>query len=475
MAFLDTLGTSQTSSGSFLDSLGKKPPAKSPSLADSIWKKLSGYGQNVASTLQRSGDEVYNKFNEQGVSSAERGINAVGAVAGGAISTVASAIPGAEALGKIAGGVIGGVGQGIGSIPAVQKAVAEHPDVARGVERAANVGQSLGNVASVALAGEGIARGAQAAVDTIKDTTNTVRGINTVSDTLKPEVQHSAKFVDDHVTGTPSPEMSRIQDMISPKLTAKETKLALDQGRIIPGQDPTLLKSGTPDTVLPSESTVRAAKTIRETIPEASKMKAPELYKALDSKINTTAKELRPNMEAVPITQDTVQLITDNWKTVKAQQLNDPYTPTTANLEKLQAQFEQVLKESKSGTFADLWDSRVRYDMSVPEAVKNANPLSSEVLQAQKSAWLQNRSILNDAIETASSGLGTAARQAFKMMNDLYNAQRGIQSSYKVASQGALSGVKQFAKDHPYITAGVGAGAAHATGLDKAVVGAILR
>ena len=487
--------------GAFSDLVPTAAPVEQKqSISDKIWHGLIGIanpagalgsyvGSSIASrtapTIQRAGQEINEAFTAPGKTPLQQGFDASVAAAGAIPQVAADAIPGGQAamdiFGRLAGKVSTPVLDTLSESPLI-KGAAGHTTIGPqgqtnyvpntvSAEGGLTVAKGLGTISDTILGAKAVAGGLQGAVDIAKDTTNTVRGVNAVTDEITG-AKNAGPFVEQNVTGAPSPEATKIESMITPKLTARETKLALDKGRIVPGQDPTLLRSGTPDTVLPSEEIQRATKTIQERIPGAAKMKQPELYSALDRNISQTARELRPNMESVPITPDVVGGITDDWEVVKASQLADPYTPTTANIEKLQTQFETVLKESKSGTFADLWDSRIRYDASVPDSVKNANFMSSEVLQAQKSAWLQNREVLNNAIKNASNGLGRASQQAFAAMNDMYNAQEGILSSYKVVKEGLPSRVRQFAKEHPLITGTVLGGAATATGIPQKIVGA---
>lgn len=308
---------------------------------------------------------------------------------------------------------------------------------------AGRVAPALANVAiGTAQNGGDVMKGAENAA-VVEIASPAIKGI---AAKVLPSAEKSAV----KAAGKAEGDLGKIQQAISPKLTAKETKLALSQGRIAPGRDPGILHGGTPDEVLPSASTEKASQTIARNIPGAANMKQPELYQAVGQKIEQTSNELRPQMQKVPINEKTVQNITDKWETLKSQQLNDPYMDATANVEKLQSQFENdFLKKSKSGNLGDLWDTRIAYDKSVPANVKEANALSPEKLQSQKAIWLQNRGILNDAINDTSEGLGGASKKAFSDMTDMYNAQRGIESSYSVPKEGPASRVKDFIDTHP--------------------------
>ncbi len=70
---------------------------------------------------------------------------------------------------------------------------------------------------------------------------------------------------------------NKVTEMISPKATVKEAKLAQTQGRFVEGKSPTLFKAGTADTITPSQKTLSAVDTITKNIPGASKMTEDQL------------------------------------------------------------------------------------------------------------------------------------------------------------------------------------------------------
>jgi hypothetical protein len=233
----------------------------------------------------------------------------------------------------------------------------------------------------------------------------------------------------------------KVTEMISPKATAREARLAQSQGRFVEGREPTLFRGGTEDVILPSSKTKSAAQTIVENIPNAQKMTPSELYRAVDNNIKETATKLRPQMEATPIKPQTIEKLNSDWEVIKKSQLADAPATEEANVIKRQLKFESLLKKSGSNNHADLWDTAVKYDDSIPESVKKANNLSPESLQLQKDEWLQNRQILSDAIEKNS-------RPEFKQMSDMYKAKNDLLSKTKV--EGASpSKIKQWAKDNP--------------------------
>lgn len=256
---------------------------------------------------------------------------------------------------------------------------------------------------------------------------------------------------------------AKITDMISPKPTVKEARLAQTQGRFVDGKAPTTFRAGTEDTILPSKKTVSAANTVSENIPGASKMSPSTLYSAIDDSITKKAQFLRPQMEATPIKPQTAEKINSEWDDLKQQQLQDApkvygqngEIKPDANVINRQQKFESLLKKSGSGNHADLWDTRVNYDNSIPDNVKKATIISPESLQAQKEEWLQNRAILNDAINDNVSGMGPVSQKAFSDMSDLYEAKNGLLSQTKV-SGAKMSKFNQFLKDNPKVSAALG-------------------
>jgi len=229
---------------------------------------------------------------------------------------------------------------------------------------------------------------------------------------------------------------NKVTEMISPKATIREARLAQSQGRLVEGRKAGFFRGGTEDTILPSTKTQSATKTVLKNIPNARKMSPPELYKAIDKKITTTATKLRPKMKATLIKPETVEKIDRNWKELKQIQMSDAPATEEMNVLKRQSKFESFLKKSKAGTHEDLWDTRIEYDKSVPDAVKKANNMSSESLQLQKEEWLDNRRILSEAFEDST-------KPEFKTMTDLYEARNGLMSNTKI-QKGQPSTIRQI-------------------------------
>jgi hypothetical protein len=252
--------------------------------------------------------------------------------------------------------------------------------------------------------------------------------------------------------GRKAKNLEKVTELISPNATAKEAKLALSEGRFVEGKPGGILKSGTPDKILPSEKTVSASQTIINKIPGAAKMSPAELFKAVDGNIIKTAEELKPVMKATPIKPETIQKINTDWEAVKQAQIAEAPATEELNVLKRQAKFEATLKKSGNASQNDLWETRIAYDNSIPDNVKRANILSPESLQIQKEEWLQNRAVLNDAMNDLANGMGETSRKAFKEMADLYNAKTGLLSKTKI-NAAELSKLRALIKQHPKMAA----------------------
>ncbi len=444
--------------GSSLDSfVGSSPqPTNQPAHSDSIWQSLAK--TPVGQAVSQAGQQVNQAFTNPNVNPVSQGFDASVAAAGAVPNVVASAIPGGkqalDTVGKVGGGVVDWLGNLIGGTKQAQDFVTKFPQAADALHKTASVGQGLGTISGTILGAQGVASLGDTAVNTVKNASQTAKGASYYADSLKPETTPAPARLD--------PEAMKIQDLIAPKTNLANNRIALKEGRILPGQEPGFLRDGTPDQILPSDKQIQASGTILKKIPGAADMTQPELHGALGQQVEKLSNTLKPEMQKVPITDDVLGKIQDSWNELKSKQLEDPYASTGANIDKLQSQFEtKFLKPIVDKRFStelntnlgvpdagpnmnDLWDTAKAYDNSVPQNVKNANVSSSDALNTQKSIWLQNRSILRNAINDSATGLGKTSQSAFSDMTDMFNAQKGIESSFKLAKEGAASGVKKL-------------------------------
>lgn len=269
--------------------------------------------------------------------------------------------------------------------------------------------------------------------------------------------QAIAKAKQAYTAGKEAKAGDKILETISPKPTVKEARLAQSQGRLIQGKERTFFKAGTEDKIAPTEKLKQAKDIIIQRIPNATKLNPKQLYTAVDSEITNTATKLRPQMEATPIKPETIGKINTDWEKLKKIQLEAADATEEANVAKLQKQFEAKLQKSGSGNHADLWDTRIEYDNSIPKNVKEANAMSSESLQNKKEIWLQNRQILSDAINDVEHGMGELASKPFKEMSNLYEAKNNLLSKAKV-DKAQVSKLKELVQKNPEVASLLKAG-----------------
>jgi hypothetical protein len=302
-------------------------------------------------------------------------------------------------------------------------------------------GAEIGGKAGLAFgAGQGLSQGLQAKGNVGQVATSTVKGaaIGGGTGIVAGGVlgAGSSALADKTPAVQKAEEMSTIQDTISPKTTVKEARLAESQGRLVKGKPASFWKSQTADEILPSAKVQKATETIQREIPGASKMNEPQLYDALDKKTSEIAQNLKPEMQKTPVGGSVQSKMQSDWTTMKAQQVKDPYMSKNVNIKKLQADFaerlDNILTKTKNPTLDDLWQERINYDTSVPKPVKEATSLSGDDLMTKKNIWLQQRRILNNAINDASSGMGKTSQQAFSDMTDMYSSQQNILTKAKV-------------------------------------------
>lgn len=252
---------------------------------------------------------------------------------------------------------------------------------------------------------------------------------------------------------------TKLAETIAPELTRKEAKLAKQQGRFFEGKEPTLFRAGTPDRIATSQKTFDAVQTIKNNIPNAHKMSPSNLYVAVKDKIGNIATALKPEMQKTPIKPETIQKINQDWRILKSKQLEMADATDEMNIVKWQKQFEQKLQNSGNQSQNDLWEARQAYDDSIPSSVKKANSMSPESLQKKKEIWLQNREILNSAINDTTHGMGSMSQKAFSDMSNLYDAMNNLLAKTKPNKTGQASKAREFIRrNRGYINTAIGGG-----------------
>ena len=404
---------------------------KEPGYFSRVGGEYKKAGENIVSGIQKSSEQMQQGQQQGGLKglgtflsgTARAAARTVGGVAQAAFAPITEAPIVKPALEK--------AGEAISNIPGVtsvaQKGMElarKHPEIAKDIQNIVDTATlGIGKTAEKPLAEAGKIAGE--------------KGVKKISSIFEKAAEKS-------VTRTAEKETALITEKIMPKATIKEAKLAEMQGRLVKAKEPTLFKAGGLDVVSPSSKVEKAAQTIKKYIPEASKLDEPTLYTSLDNKTGEIARNLKPEMKKVVIGEPTVKKITTDWENLKKSQIEAAPATEEANVLKRQSRFESFLKTSKSETMDDLWDTRKVYDDTVHENVKRANELSSESLQMQKDEWLQNRNILNEAINDASTGLGKTSKEAFSDMTDMYTAKTNLLTKAKVETKIKPSKIRQF-------------------------------
>ena len=228
-----------------------------------------------------------------------------------------------------------------------------------------------------------------------------------------------------------------ITEKLSPKLGAKETRLAIDEGRVTQGRtNPLTGKSK--DVVIPTEKVQRASEVVVRDIPNASRESSFALAEDMKKLISRKATELKPQMTQVKFSDDGRSFLTKEWDDLmKIQRDSDVWEDAASSNLKFQQKFQRFVDEAiEADNMDDLWDLRKRYDASITNSIKQANPNSAVSTQIKNEMWLQNRSVLNDIIENASDGLGDAARNSFDDMSSLYAGRNNIITREKIDLKG---------------------------------------
>jgi hypothetical protein len=359
--------------------------------------------------------------------------------------------------------------EAMNAVNTIKDLIAQHPLIARTVGDLATTALNvagMGGVDAVApIAKDAVVDAAKGAVSTGGNILKSgVEGVKAIPDA----VGQAGSAVSNAVTSvmpTKQNDAQIIKDMIMPKPTAKEARLAMDENRLYRGEQGGLLTSGTADEVAATPQVAKSVQTIQRLIPDAAKLDDATLYSELSNKVIESAKALQPELEKTPINYETVNKMTTDWEKLKQTQIADAPASEELNVAKRQDKFQSFMDKTKLNNFNDLWETAKSYDATIPDRVKQANNLSSESVQLQKDEWMDNRSILKQAINDTENGLGETSRAPFSDMHDMYEAQNGILSKAKINQTGAPSKAVQFMKDHPVLRKGAAIAGAGAVGV----------
>lgn len=246
-------------------------------------------------------------------------------------------------------------------------------------------------------------------------------------------------------------ELNKIQDIISPKITSKESQRIIDESRVKRGAIGGLIEKlfgSRADIVTQSNQVKQASNTIQRRIKKASELDDFALNDAMKKEVTKIATELKPDMQGIFISPNLTTKALSTWNKLKAKQAKIPEFEAFAGSKRVQKNFEEFLNEVKTrvrgadGKFRDknlddLWELRIRYDNSISKNIKEAvDGVSPPSTVLQKEMWLDNRAILNDIINDTASGLGDVSRKGFADMSDLYMARQNIATKSKILTEG---------------------------------------
>jgi len=417
----------------------KPAPAPKPTLA-----------QNISSSIKDRGEAVYGNITgtspeSQGENSVTRGIQATGNAFGGvtdvATNVVGSVIPQgvkdafskSKSINSVKKGysqIMDNVGMGLDDL------IKRFPEVGSAVESALKQSGAFGEISGTILGAEGLATGVKSVFNKSKNL------IDTVPTKIKANATVSAEG---RATMQAGDELTKINEMITPKPTVKQAKLAQEQGRLYKGSEGRLFKEGTLDRVAANDQQVRSSNTVKKYVPDASKLDEATLTTEIKSSVQDIGRKLKPELQKVSIDEPIMTKINDSWKKVKSVQSEDAFSVLEPRMiNRIQKDFEARIGKLKEGTLDDIWQARQAYDDSVGLNVRQATDLSSDVVQAQKDIWLENRKVFSDALTSAENGLGDVAKKSFRDMTDLYEAKNGLLSKAKIEKVAKPSKASKF-------------------------------
>lgn len=464
--------TTTQSQGGTLANRWKTPESVSPSLGERVSADIKNAGEEVESSISGTGSH-------EGETPIRRGVEAVASASGAPLKVASELLPqsirsGLETVSKAGSSVVDWLGDKLGDTKLAQDFVTKHPEAAKTLEEFVGTGKALGTVAGNILATGGTAKVLEKGTDVAPTAVKGVKDIIAKGKAIEDAslAAKAGKVAEDQALG----DLTKITDTIAPKLNAAETKVAINEGRVTRTPDSGIkvtLFGKRPDIVTQSDEIQNAAKTIQQQIPNAGKMSDVELHRALDSKVTELAKNLGAEMEGVKVKPDMTGKVVNAWKNIKNEQIAEPEYDAFPGSAKAQAKFESYLKQLEwditdsagkfksptTKTLGDIWDVRKAYDESIAPNVKSATSASSPSLQWQKTMWLQNRALLNSAINDATSGLGETSQKAFKEMSDMYMAQQNILSKAKIDVKGSEGKIPTNKTDLIKWGLGVGGGA----------------
>lgn len=251
--------------------------------------------------------------------------------------------------------------------------------------------------------------------------------------------------------------LGRAEELVTPELNLKNFREAAGQGLAV-RESKKAWRGMAPDKIDLNQRLLNAKQTLAEKFPNLLKMDDVELPKQIDNEIGIIAKAIKPAFEQIKISTDIKGKIKETWEKIKRGQSKNPdfsfagVNTMQKNFEneimpKLMEKFKDAKGKFREANLNDIWELVKGYDKSVPDRVKNATDVTSDSrLLVQKEAWLQNRELLRDTIDSLAETMKDLnAKKSFKQMSDLYQAKEVILKNLK-PNKGGEGRIKRAAK-----------------------------
>lgn len=246
-------------------------------------------------------------------------------------------------------------------------------------------------------------------------------------------------------------------DLLSPEITRKNLRLAAEKGLAVEGKNG--LFSGAKDMIKLSPRMEQAKTTLLQHFPDLQKMSSFTIPVKIQQKIGEIASPLRETFRQIKVPLKTKEMLEKSWASVKSKQLQS--FNASKWLKEIHNTFEKdyinkVTKSVKdaSGKFRqknaeDIWNMATDYDKryrKLIEAVEKGN--SDPKILAQFEAYMDTRSIFRKTMDELSRNMEDVnAKQAFKEMSDLYEAQSAILKNIKPTNKSGESVVGKTTKN----------------------------
>ena len=317
-----------------------------------------------------------------------------------------------------------------------------NPTTAAALDGVGGILEGLGTVAGVGKGALLVGKGAKAVAPSIKVAKNATASVVSKAESKINQARSGVvnKFRSSGGVGVGSGRAGRLADLLSPKLTTKEKGRAISEGRVTAGKSVPFLGKFADQIDAPDN-----IKRLVDIIETDLKIKADDTVFTIRPKLAAAvadlSEELKPKLSAIELKKD---LITDLKKRSAAfakEQAEDPEFLAFAGSSKAQKNFlnfvEELGKEGK--TYQDVWDARKAYDKTVSKSVKEAiDGQSAPSTVLQRDIWLQNRSLLNNAIEELGDGVGRDVRNSFEKMKYYYEGLQNIERKADVDQKGSF-------------------------------------